>query len=141
MTFDPGGFAGLGALWRGQSPVMRRVVMMCLSTVAFAVMHLSVRVVSAELHPFQIAFFRNLFGLAFLVPLLIGPGFAQMQTEIGLLQISKQSPGPSVSDRDTVDLHDGCQTFDAVPLKNLVDHGSAGSYPILRGRSVGESSG
>lgn len=66
--------------WRSQSPVMRGVIMMCLSTVAFATMHLSVRVVSAELDPFQIAFFRNLFGLAFLLPLIVGSGFAQMRT-------------------------------------------------------------
>ncbi|QFT33637.1 Riboflavin transporter [Labrenzia sp. THAF82] len=78
--FTPGGFAGLGAAWKSQSPVIRGVVMMCASTVAFAVMHFSVRVASSELHPFQIAFFRNLFGLAFLVPLLIGPGFVQMRT-------------------------------------------------------------
>ncbi|WP_434055801.1 MAG: DMT family transporter [Roseibium sp.] len=78
--FHPGGFAGLGASWKSQSPVIRGVVMMCASTVAFAVMHFSVRVASSELHPFQIAFFRNLFGLAFLVPLLIGPGFVQMRT-------------------------------------------------------------
>lgn len=76
-AFGPRAF---GALWQRQSPVMRGVVLMCLSTFAFSVMHLSVRVVSAELHPFQIAFFRNLFGLAFLTPLLIGPGFRQMRT-------------------------------------------------------------
>lgn len=78
--FHPEGLAGLGAAWKSQSPVIRGVVMMCASTVAFAVMHFSVRVASSELHPFQIAFFRNLFGLAFLVPLLIGPGFVQMRT-------------------------------------------------------------
>ncbi|MEM7545823.1 MAG: DMT family transporter [Pseudomonadota bacterium] len=72
-------------LWHGQSPVMRGVQMMCLSTVAFAFMHFAIRFVSAELHPFQIAFFRNIIGLAFIAPLLIGPGFAQMRTRrIGL---------------------------------------------------------
>lgn len=85
IPFHPGGLAGLGAFWKNQSPVMRGVIMMCASTVAFAFMHFSVRVASSELHPFQIAFFRNLFGLAFLLPLLIGPGFAQMRTSrIGL---------------------------------------------------------
>ncbi|WP_146347949.1 DMT family transporter [Falsiphaeobacter marinintestinus] len=72
-------------MWSRQTPVMRGVVLMCMSTVAFAIMHASVRFVSAELPPFQIAFFRNLFGLAFLVPLLVGAGFAQMRTRrIGL---------------------------------------------------------
>ena len=73
------------ALWRAQTPVMRGVTMMCVSTVAFAVMHLAVRIASEELHPFQIAFFRNLFGLGFLVPVIIGSGWRQMQTKrIGL---------------------------------------------------------
>lgn len=70
-------------MWHRQTPVMRGVVLMCFSTVAFAIMHASVRFVSAELPPFQIAFFRNLFGLAFLVPLLLGAGFAQMRTVNG----------------------------------------------------------
>ena len=64
---------------------MRGVLMMCLSTVGFATMHFAIRVVSAELHPLQIAFLRDLFGLLFLAPLLIGSGFEQMKTSrIGL---------------------------------------------------------
>lgn len=75
----------LAKAWSEQTPVMRGVLMMCLSTVAFATMHFSIRVVSSELHPFQIAFLRNLFGLAFLAPLLMGKGFEQMRTKrIGL---------------------------------------------------------
>lgn len=80
-SFDPGGFAELGAVWARQTPVMRGVTMMCLSTFAFASMHAAIRLVSVELHPFQIAFFRNLFGLAFLLPLLVGPGFQQLRTK------------------------------------------------------------
>ncbi|MEM6940902.1 MAG: DMT family transporter [Pseudomonadota bacterium] len=60
---------------------MRGIALMCISTVAFAFMHFSVRIVSSALHPFQIAFFRNLFGLAFLIPLLVGPGFVQLRTK------------------------------------------------------------
>ena len=33
------------------------------STIGFSLMHATIRPVSAELHPFEIAFFRNLFGL------------------------------------------------------------------------------
>lgn len=73
--------ARFSAFWQSQSPVMRGVVLMCMSTVAFAAMHFSVRMVSSELHPFQIAFFRNVFGLAFLLPLLAGSGFTQMRTQ------------------------------------------------------------
>ncbi|MEL0286871.1 MAG: hypothetical protein VW949_10140, partial [Paracoccaceae bacterium] len=52
--------------WKNQTPVMRGIALMCLSTLAFAIMHGLVRFVSEVLHPFQIAFFRNIFGLAFL---------------------------------------------------------------------------
>lgn len=71
----------IGALWRAQPPVMRGVLLMCLSTVAFSMMHASIRHVSHELPPFVIAFFRNVFGLLALMPLLIGPGFEQMRTK------------------------------------------------------------
>ena len=58
---------------------------MCLSTVAFSIMHGLVRFVSEVLPPFQIAFFRNLFGLAFLLPLLMRSRFAVLRTkQIGL---------------------------------------------------------
>ena len=58
---------------------------MCLSTVAFSIMHGLVRFVSEVLPPFQIAFFRNFFGLAFLLPLLMRSRFAVLHTkQIGL---------------------------------------------------------
>ena len=52
--------------WKRQTSVMRGIVLMCLSTIAFSIMHGLVRFVSEVLPPFQIAFFRNVFGLAFL---------------------------------------------------------------------------
>ena len=73
------------AFWKKQTPVMRGIVLMCLSTIAFSVMHGLVRFVSEVLPPFQIAFFRNIFGLAFLFPLLIRSRFAILRTkQIGL---------------------------------------------------------
>ncbi|NKB51746.1 MAG: EamA family transporter [Rhizobiaceae bacterium] len=58
---------------------------MCVSTVAFAIMHALVRYVSSELPPFQIAFFRNLFGFVFLLPLLVRSKFEMFQSRrIGL---------------------------------------------------------
>jgi len=60
-------------------------VLMCLSTIAFSIMHGLVRFVSEVLPPFQIAFFRNIFGLAFLLPLLMRSRFAILRTkQIGL---------------------------------------------------------
>jgi drug/metabolite transporter (DMT)-like permease len=58
---------------------------MCLSTVAFSIMHGLVRFVSEVMPPFQIAFFRNVFGLAFLLPLLMRSRFEILRTkQIGL---------------------------------------------------------
>ena len=71
--------------WKRQTPAIRGIVLMCLSTVAFSIMHGLVRFVSEVLPPFQIAFFRNIFGLAFLFPLLMRSRFAILRTkQIGL---------------------------------------------------------
>ena len=76
---------GASTFWNRQTPVMRGIVLMCLSTVAFSIMHGLVRFVSEVLPPFQIAFFRNIFGLAFLLPLLMRSRFAVLRTrQIGL---------------------------------------------------------
>jgi hypothetical protein len=76
---------GASAFWKRQTPVMRGIVLMCLSTVAFSIMHGLVRFVAEVLPPFQIAFFRNIFGLAFLFPLLMHARFAILRTKrIGL---------------------------------------------------------
>lgn len=76
---------GFGVFWAGQTPAFRGIVLMCLSTVAFSIMHALVRFVSEVLPPFQIAFFRNIFGLLFLLPLLMRSRFAVLRTQrIGL---------------------------------------------------------
>ncbi len=79
--YEDNAYDGLLKLWRAQSPVMRGALLMSLSTLGFAVMHASIRHVSATLPPFEIAFFRNVFGVLFLTPLLVGGGFAQMRTK------------------------------------------------------------
>jgi drug/metabolite transporter (DMT)-like permease len=50
------------------------------STIAFSGMHAMIRYGSAEMHPFEIAFFRNLFGLVLLAPLLFRYGIAPLRT-------------------------------------------------------------
>lgn len=76
---------GITEAWNRQTDVMRGVVLMCLSTIAFSVMHALVRYVSEGMPPFQIAFFRNLFGLVFLLPLLIQSKFVMFKSrKIGL---------------------------------------------------------
>jgi len=53
---------------------------MVASTVGFAAMHGAVRYVSAELHPFEIAFFRNLFGVVALAPWFLRGGLTPLRT-------------------------------------------------------------
>ncbi len=59
---------------------MRGIALMTASTVLFAGMHVMVRHVSTELHPFQIAFFRNLFGLIVFLPLVWRNGLGSFRT-------------------------------------------------------------
>jgi drug/metabolite transporter (DMT)-like permease len=78
-------FQKASSSWKNQTSVMRGIVLLCLSTIAFSIMHGLVRFVSEVLPPFQIAFFRNIFGLAFLIPLLMRSRFAILRTkQIGL---------------------------------------------------------
>lgn len=67
-------------LWSRQTPAFRGIFLMCVSTVAFSVMHGLVRFVSEVLPSFQIAFFRNLFGFVFLLPLLVRSRFTLLRT-------------------------------------------------------------
>jgi drug/metabolite transporter (DMT)-like permease len=54
----------------------RAALLMLGSTLLFALMAVAIRLAAAQLHPFEIAFFRNLFGLLAALPLLLhhGPG-------------------------------------------------------------------
>ena len=48
---------------------------------SFAIMIVIVRHVSAEQHPFEIAFFRNMFGLAFMLPWIVRTGWEGLRTK------------------------------------------------------------
>ena len=53
------------------SPAVLATAFMILAGALFASMHGTVRLISFDMHPFVIAFFRNLFGFLVLVPLLM----------------------------------------------------------------------
>jgi len=53
---------------------------MLASTVLFSVMHATVRHLSAEIHPFEIAFFRNAIALIFFIPLIVKTGGTLLHT-------------------------------------------------------------
>lgn len=54
---------------------------MILAGALFASMHGTVRLVSFDLHPFLIAFFRNLFGFLVLIPILMRGGVGSFKTK------------------------------------------------------------
>jgi len=69
------------------SPSLLGIGLMAGATVAFAGMHGGVRYLSVELelHPFEIAFFRNLFGMLVVVPWFVRHGLRPLHTRrIGL---------------------------------------------------------
>jgi drug/metabolite transporter (DMT)-like permease len=53
---------------------------MLVSTIFFASMHACVRFVSAEIHPFEVTFFRNLFGFVTLIPWFVIQGLEPLRT-------------------------------------------------------------
>jgi S-adenosylmethionine uptake transporter len=60
--------------FRGLSPVVEAALIMALGAVCVAVQNVMIRVVSADIHTFEVVFFRNLFGLLAMLPLLGGIG-------------------------------------------------------------------
>jgi drug/metabolite transporter (DMT)-like permease len=66
---------------RHSAQVLRAVLYMVSSAVLFGAMAIMIRLASAQLHAFEIAFFRNFFGLAFTLPLFLrhGPGILRTQ--------------------------------------------------------------
>ena len=65
---------------REDSP-LKGVVLMFASTFFFAAMHTLIRHLSEVMHPFEIAFFRNAFGLIFVIPWFIRFGLEPLRTE------------------------------------------------------------
>lgn len=66
---------------------------MLAATAVMTCMHASVRHVSEGLHPFEIAFFRNLFGLVTIVPLAWRAGLASLATRQPGLQVARSAFG------------------------------------------------
>lgn len=68
--------------WAAVPAELRGQTLILLSTFAFAGMHAVVRHLSKDLHPFEVAFFRNLFGLIALGPFLLRGGFGALRTGV-----------------------------------------------------------
>ncbi|MFK8082532.1 MAG: DMT family transporter [Granulosicoccus sp.] len=63
------------------STVSRAVTLTLGSTLMLASMHGLVRFLSSDMHPFMIVFFRNLFGLVAVMPLLLRAGVGSLKTQ------------------------------------------------------------
>ncbi len=63
------------------SQLFKGIALMLASALCFTLMNMIIRYASGELHAFQIAFFRNLFGLLFMLPWLFQSGLAGLKTE------------------------------------------------------------
>ena len=59
---------------------IRGITLMFVSTFFFAAMHAVILLLTEALHPFQVAFFRNLFGLIFVIPWFIRFGLEPLRT-------------------------------------------------------------
>jgi len=68
--------SGFGSL----RPELRGVLLALVATLCFACMHIGIRYLSTDLHPFEIAFFRNLFGVLAFVPWFVTSGVGALRT-------------------------------------------------------------
>ncbi|HET6545501.1 MAG TPA: DMT family transporter [Rhodanobacteraceae bacterium] len=59
---------------------LRACLLMIASAIFFGLMAITIRFASAQLHPFQIAFFRSLFGAVFALPLVVVHGLTILRT-------------------------------------------------------------
>jgi len=65
---------------RGGDETFQAILWMLGSGLFFSCLNAEIRYLTAALHPFEIAFFRNLFGLAFMLPWLLRSGMAGLRT-------------------------------------------------------------
>ncbi|MGH8213462.1 MAG: EamA family transporter, partial [Rhodanobacteraceae bacterium] len=72
--------AALPATAAQRSDVVRAALLMVASAGCFGAMAVTIRLASRQLHPFEIAFFRNVFGLLFTLPLLVHAGPRLLRT-------------------------------------------------------------
>lgn len=70
----------LAAIGDGIPAPIRGALWMIAASAFFSLLTALIRHVSGGLHPFEIAFFRNLFGLAFILPWLLGAGIGGLRT-------------------------------------------------------------
>ncbi|MEX2453704.1 MAG: DMT family transporter [Rhodospirillaceae bacterium] len=59
---------------------LRGIALMVMATLSFSGMHASIKHVSLDMHPFEVTFFRNVFGLVVLLPFFVRYGLKPLRT-------------------------------------------------------------
>lgn len=72
--------AAASLAFRSLAPTTRAALWLMLTAVFSVSMNVVIRYAAAELHPFEVAFFRCLFGLAVMVPWLLRRGLGMLRT-------------------------------------------------------------
>lgn len=72
--------APVTAVYRSIPPPVRGVLLMMISGIAITGMNISVKFIATDIHPFVIAFWRHLFGICLLAPMLLGKGANPLRT-------------------------------------------------------------
>ncbi|MGE5539664.1 MAG: DMT family transporter [Gemmatimonas sp.] len=68
------------AAWHRLPPPVRGALLMMVSALSFATMAATIRHMADRLHPFELAFFRNLFSLLIMAPWVLRGGMARLRT-------------------------------------------------------------
>ena len=67
---------------------MRGILLMIAATMLLTTVSSIVRIIAEDMHPFQVAFMRNFFGLILLLPILARQGLAPLRTSnLGLMAV------------------------------------------------------
>ena len=63
------------------SSPFKGIFLMVIATLLFSIMHASIKYISSDIHPFEVAFFRNLFGLIIIAPWFFKYGLKPLKTK------------------------------------------------------------
>ena len=74
-------------LWERLPSTARVAILVITAAGALSAMHAVVRYLSPSIHPFELAFFRSLFGFIVIVPLLLRSGVESLRTHQPRLQM------------------------------------------------------
>lgn len=72
-------------------PTATGIVLVVAASAFFACMHASVRYVAADMHPWEVGFFRNLFGFLVFAPVMMRSGIALLRTDRLMLHVVRGS--------------------------------------------------